>query len=33
MSKCADCGKKFSNDTSLEWHKEKSAACRPKGNE
>jgi hypothetical protein len=28
MSKCADNGKKFSNDTSLEWHKEKLAACR-----
>jgi hypothetical protein len=30
MSKCADCGEKFSNDTSLEWHKEKSSACRLK---
>jgi hypothetical protein len=30
MSKCADCDEKFSNDTSLEWHKEKSAACRLK---
>jgi hypothetical protein len=30
MSKCADCGENFSNDTSLEGHKEKSAACRLK---
>jgi hypothetical protein len=30
MSKCADCGEKFSNDTSPEWHKEKLAACRLK---
>jgi hypothetical protein len=34
MSKSADCGEKFLNDTSLEWHKKKSAACRlsEKGN-
>jgi Zn ribbon nucleic-acid-binding protein len=30
MSKCVDCGEKFSNDTNLKWHKEKSAACRLK---
>jgi hypothetical protein len=30
MSKCAYCGEKFSNETSLEWHKKKSAACRLK---
>src|SRR6476620_1434311 len=26
--KCSDCGEKFVNDGSLEWHKDKSAACR-----
>jgi hypothetical protein len=29
-AKCADCGEKFANDSRLEWHKEKSAACRLK---